>query len=164
MRWTGFPLHPETPAEGLELTELLAGRGYDLPATFERIQGIAAELQLPWSNRTHTYNSRRAQELAKWAETLGQGEVFHAAAYHAYFAAGRNIAQVDELVTLAQNLGLSGAVAREVLDQGDFSAAVDADWARSRALGVTAVPTALWKGQALVGFQSYDAFRQLVSR
>ena len=70
---------------------------------------------------------------------------------------------VAELVAIAENLGLSGSEAQTVLEEGRFAAAVDADWARSRALGVTAVPTAVWKGQALVGFQPYAAFRQLVS-
>lgn len=163
LRWTPFPLHPETPDEGVELAELLAGRGYDLPAMFERVKGVAAELGLPWTTRTHTYNSRRAQELGKWAESHGQGEAFHAAAYRAYFAEGRNIARVDELVAIAEKLRLSGSEAQKVLDEGRFAAAVDADWARCRTLGVTAVPTAVWKGQALVGFQPYSAFRQLVS-
>lgn len=163
LRWTAFPLHPETPERGLELTELLAGRGYDLSAMFERIKGVAAELGLPWSSRSHTYNSRRAQELGKWAETLGQGEAFHAAAYRAYFAEGRNIAQVEELVAMAEKLGLDGSEARQVLAQGRFAAAVDADWERARQLRITAVPSALWKGQVLVGFQPYAAFRQLIA-
>lgn len=163
LRWTAFPLHPDTPDAGLELTELLAGRGYDLPAMFERVKAVAAELGLPWSSRTHTFNSRRAQELGKWAESLGQGEAFHAAAYRAYFAEGRNIAQVDELVDIAEKLGLDGAEARQVLEQRRFAAAVDADWERTRRLGITAVPSALYKGQVLVGFQPYAAFRQLVS-
>lgn len=163
LRWTPFPLHPETPEEGVELSELLAGRGYDLPAMFERVKGVAVELGLPWSDRSHTYNSRRAQELGKWAETLGQGEAFHAAAYRAYFGAGCNIALPDQLIAIAESLGLPGAEARLVLDQRRFAAAVDADWARSRKLGITAVPTAVWKGEALVGFQPYSAFRSLVA-
>lgn len=164
LRWTAFPLHPETPDEGLELTELLAGRGYDLPAMFERVKGVAADLGLPWTNRSHTYNSRRAQELGKWAENLGRGEAFHAAAYRAYFAEGRNIAQTEVLVALAETLGLDGSEARQVLVERRFAAAVDADWARARQLGISAVPSALWKGEVLVGFQPYAAFRQLVSR
>jgi predicted DsbA family dithiol-disulfide isomerase len=162
LRWTVFPLHPETPETGVELSELLAGRGYDLPALFARLQGVATELGLPWRERTHTYNSRRAQELGKWAETLGRGEDFHAAVYRAYFGQGRNIARPDELAALAESLGLSGAEARQVLEEGRFAAAVDADWERTRRLGVSAVPSALWQGRALVGFQPYAAFRQLV--
>lgn len=163
LRYTAFPLHPETPEEGLELSELLAGRSYDLPAMFARVKGVAAELGLPWSERSHTYNSLRAQELGKWAESLGQGEAFHAAAYRTYFGAGRNIALPEQLIAIAESLGLPGAEARLVLAEGRFAAAVDADWERARELGITAVPTALWKGEALVGFQPYAAFQKLLS-
>lgn len=163
LRWTAFPLHPETPEEGLELSVLLAGRGYDLPAVFERIKGVAAELGLLWSERSHTYNSRRAQELGKWAESLGQGEAFHAAVYRAYFGASHNIALPDQLISIVESLGLPVTEARLVLDERRFAAAVDADWDRARQLGITAVPTALWKGEILVGFQPYAAFQKLLS-
>lgn len=163
LRYTAFPLHPETPEEGLELSELLAGRGYDLPAMFARVKAVAAELGLPWSERSHTYNSRRAQELGKWAESQGRGEAFHAAAYRAYFGAGRNIALPQQLIAIAESLGLPGEEARLVLEERRFAAAVDADWERARKLGITAVPTAVWEGEALVGFQPYTAFQKLLS-
>jgi predicted DsbA family dithiol-disulfide isomerase len=40
--------------------------------------------------------------------------------------------------------------------------AVDADWARSRALGVTGVPTFVIGRKAVVGAQPYEVLEQLV--
>lgn len=162
LRHTVFPLHPEIPQPGIELAELFAGRGYDLEASFERLRQVAAELALPLARRTRSYNSRRAQELGKWAESLGRGDAFRAAVYQAYFVSGRNIAKVDELVSLAAGLGLDAEQARQVLQQKNYAGAVDADWQRAKELGVTAVPTFSWHGQTLVGFTSYATLRQLV--
>jgi predicted DsbA family dithiol-disulfide isomerase len=39
---------------------------------------------------------------------------------------------------------------------------VDQDWSRSRAMGVTAVPTFLLRGQRIVGAQPYDALAQFI--
>ncbi len=100
------PLHPETPEEGRELADLFAGREADIPAMLARLEKVAAEVGLSLARRTRTYNSRRAQELGKWAESLGQGEPFHRAVYHAYFAEGRNIALTDELLRIAESAGL----------------------------------------------------------
>jgi len=163
LRWTVFPLHPETPEEGMELAELFAGRDLDLDAMAARLRAVAAEVGLPIGTRSRTYNSRRAQELGKWAEEQGRGEAFHAAAYRAYFVEGRNIARPEVLVAIAENAGLSGEAALEALQDGRFAAAVDADWTRARSLGVTAVPTLLYEGQSLVGFQPYPAFRRLIN-
>ncbi len=163
LRWTVFPLHPETPEEGMELAELFAGRDLDLEAMAGRLRAVAAEVGLPIGTRSRTYNSRRAQELGKWAEEQGRGEAFHAAAYRAYFAEGRNIARSEVLAAIAEKAGLSGEAALAALQDERFAAAVDANWARARSLGVTAVPTLLYEGRSLVGFQPYPAFRQLIT-
>jgi predicted DsbA family dithiol-disulfide isomerase len=63
----------------------------------ERLRQVAAAEGVPLAERSRTCNSRRAQELGKWAEEQGRGEVYHRAVYHAYFVEGRNIVLVDEL-------------------------------------------------------------------
>ncbi len=65
----------------------------------------AAELGLPFGDRKKTYNSRLAQELGLWAQSKGQGEAFHMAAFEAYFVDGKNLAQRDVLVDLASSGG-----------------------------------------------------------
>ena len=92
----------------MSLEELFKGRGIDLPSSMVHLQKVAAELGLPWGMRTRTYNSRRAQELGKWAEALGKGDEFHIAVFHAYFAAGRNIADTSVLKEIAGTIRLYG--------------------------------------------------------
>jgi predicted DsbA family dithiol-disulfide isomerase len=157
-----FPLHPETPQEGRSLEDLFAGRPVDIPAMLDKLRKVASDLDLPFGDRTMTYNSRSAQELGKWAEAQGKGDAFHHAAFHTYFAEGKNIAEMGVLADLAETAGLSGGEARRVLEEGRYSAAVDADWNRSRQLGITAVPTFLFDGRRLVGAQPYDALARLL--
>ncbi len=161
IRWTAFPLHPETPEEGRTLDELFAGRGVDIPAVLARLKSTAAGLGLPFTERNMTYNSRRAQELGKWAEEEGRGDAFHLLAFEAYFAHGRNIGRLDVLQELAAAAGLDPQEARKVLAQGRYQAAVDADWQRSRELGITAVPTFQIQDRRLVGAHPYEAIRDL---
>jgi len=161
VRWTAFPLHPETPDEGRTLEELFAGRGLDIPAVLGRLKRIAADLGLPFTERRMTYNSRRAQELGKWAEENQRGEEFHRLVFEAYFGKGLNIAQWDVLRDLATAAGLDPHAAEKVLRQEAFKAAVDQDWQRCRAMRITAVPTFHMGGRLLVGAQAYEAIRDL---
>jgi predicted DsbA family dithiol-disulfide isomerase len=163
VRWTAFPLHPETPPEGLSLEELFAGRNIDIPAMLAQMRRVAAGEGLPFGDRRHTYNSRLAQELGKWAETQGRGDAFHRLAFRAYFADGKNIAQPSVLCDLAEAAGLSPVDAETVLRQRRFAAAVDQDWQRSRQMGVTAVPTFVASGRRLVGAQPYPKLLDLVT-
>ncbi len=123
---------------------------------------VAEELGLPLGERTRTYNSRLAQELAKWAEAKGKGDEFHDAVFRAYFVDGRNIAQIDVLAGLAQEAGLSADEARIIVRERSFREAVDADWMRSHQMGITAVPTFVMGREAVVGAQPYEVLEQFL--
>ena len=159
-----FPLHPETPAEGRSMAELYAGRNIDPEAMYARMKGLMDAEGLPYSRRTHTYNSRLAQELGKWADIQPGGEAIHDALYRAYFVDTRNIGAPDVLIDVVQSAGLPADEAREVLTQRRFKGAVDADWAKSREWGVTGVPTFVAARYGVVGAQPYETLEQLVAK
>jgi predicted DsbA family dithiol-disulfide isomerase len=162
IRWTAFPLHPETPAEGRSLEDLFRDQPFDLSAAAARLKSVALKEGLPYIDRNMTYNSRLAQELGKWAESRGRGEEFHLQAFRAYFADGENIAEVPVLVQLAESAGLPADEAENVVLERRFRNAVDADWARSRRMSITAVPTFLLENQRVVGAQPYESLEKLV--
>jgi predicted DsbA family dithiol-disulfide isomerase len=156
-------LHPETPVEGISLEELFAGRSQgDRAARQEHMRGLMAQEGLPYGTRTHTYNSRLAQELGAWAVTQQDGEGLHTALFQAYFVDGKNIGDIDTLVTVASAAGLSAAEAREALSTRRFKDVVDADWQRSMAYGITGVPTFVAAGRGVVGAQPYEILERLV--
>jgi predicted DsbA family dithiol-disulfide isomerase len=155
-------LHPETPLEGRALADLFVGRNVDRAARQARMAALMAEEGLPYGERTHTYNSRLAQEVGKWADAEGHGDAFHEAMFHAYFVDGRNIADTETLVQLAASVGLSADEVRAVIAERRFQAAVDADWQRSRDYGITGVPTFVANGRGVVGAQPYEILERLV--
>ena len=162
MRWTNFPLHPETPDSGIPLEELFQGRGYDIEEMKQRMSGLMAEENLPYGNRSHTYNSRFAQELAKWGESFPEREALNLKLFEAYFAEGRNLAEPVVLLEVSEAAGLSRETADEVIRKRLFQNAVDADWKRAHELGVTGVPTFVSGNRGLVGAQPYEALEQLI--
>lgn len=162
VRWTHFPLHPETPPEGRPLADLFAGRTAQLADMQRRLEALATEEGLPYGDRSHTYNSRLAQELGSWAETRPGGEAIHDALFRAYFVDDRNLARPEVLVEVAESVGLDGAAAERVIEERTFRAAVDADWQRSRDLGVTGVPTFVIGRRGVVGAQPYEVLEALV--
>jgi predicted DsbA family dithiol-disulfide isomerase len=162
--WVHFPLHPETPVEGRSMAEFYAGRNVDPEAIYARMKGLMDAEGLPYGRRTHTYNSRLAQELGKWADTQPGGEAIHDALYKAYFVEARNIGDPDILVEIAQSVGLPGEEARAVLTERRFKDAVDADWGKSRQWGVTGVPTFVASRYGVVGAQPYEVLEQLLDK
>ena len=120
---------------------------------------------LPYnSERNMTYNSRLAQELAKWAEGKGKGDEIHDPIFRAYFVEAKNIGKQDVLMEIAKTIGLPADEAVEALVSRNYKQAVDADWRRCAELGVNAVPTFLVGRYLLVGAHPYEELEKLVQR
>lgn len=162
IKWTHFPLHPDTPRKGMTLQDLFAGRPIDIAAAQSRLQDVMQRAGLPFGERTMTYNSRLAQELGTWADAISPSSSIHQLLYQAYFVHDQNLADAAGLVDIAVQAGLPESEARDVIESRRYQAQVDADWQRSRQLGVTGVPTYLVQDQRVVGAQSYDVLAQLV--
>lgn len=163
MAWLAFPLHPETPEEGISLEDLFKGRDFNIDAMMKKLKSTADSLGLPLGNRKRTYNSRLAQELGKWADEKGQADVYHMAMFQAYFVDGKNLAKTDILVEIVDGLSMDAKAARRVLEERTFKDAVDRDWQQAYARGITAVPTFMANGMRLVGAQSYEALERLIT-
>ena len=159
---TFFPLHPETPPDGRPLADLFGDRMDAFEAMSSRLRHLMEAEGLEYGRRTHTYNSRLAQELGKWAEDQPDGERIHLALYRAYFVDGINLADVDQLVAIAVSVGLDPVAAGSVLKNRAYRNAVDEDWQRAMRLGVTGVPTYMAGRFRVVGAQPYETLEQLV--
>lgn len=129
-----------------------------------QLQATARQLGLEFGSRSHTYNSRLAQELGLWAEHAGHGREFHQAAFTAYFALGRNLADHRVLEELSLQAGLPVHEARKVLADRSWRAAVDRDWQEARQLAISAVPTLLLGDHRLVGAQNYQTLAALLDQ
>ena len=164
IEWVHFPLHPETPVEGRSLADLFAGRGGDRKAMNAQMKERMDAEGLPYGERTMTYNSRLAQEVGKWADTQPGGEAIHDAMFRAYFVEARNIGDPEVILDIVKQVGLPVDEAREVIEKRTFKDAVDEDWALSRQLGVTGVPTFVAGRYGVVGAQTYETLERLVER
>ena len=162
MVWKAFPLHPQTPPEGIRLEELFNAPSEKILAMVAGLKQTATQLGLPFGDRTMTYNSRLAQELGLWAEDRGAGDSFHNAAFRTYFVDGKNLADLPTLLQLAQSVELPVDEAQHVLDTRSYASQVDSHWQESRRLGITAVPTFVIGLNRAVGAQSYQALEELV--
>ena len=146
----------------MTLEELFAGRDIDLDKSHRQMATRMAEEGLPFERRSMTYNSRLAQELAKWAETQPGGEDFVLKAYQAYFVNNQNLADMDVLCGIAEAAGLSGDDAVKSLETREFQAAIDSDWEQCRNTGLTGVPAFAAGGRGVMGAQPYEVLEELV--
>jgi predicted DsbA family dithiol-disulfide isomerase len=157
-----FPLHPETPQEGRTLQDMFGTGPDEIKAKNDHMQSLMDTEGLPYNTRSHTYNSRLAQEIGSWAETQTGGNAIHAKFFEAYFVNNHNVGDVGVIIDIVKSVGLDEKDAQIVINDRTFKDAVDADWQKSRSYGVTGVPTFVSADQGLVGAQSFDTLEHLV--
>jgi predicted DsbA family dithiol-disulfide isomerase len=156
IKFTQFPLHPETPEEG-------SVRGPEIIARNQRMKANMEHEGLPFNaERNMSYNSRLAQELSKWGESQGKSDEIHDALFRAYFVDVRNIGKAEVLAKIAEENGLPADEATDVLLSRKYKDAVDDDWRRCAAYGVNAVPTFLAGRYLMVGAQPYEELERLI--
>ena len=83
--------------------------------------------------------------------------------YHDRLYAEQPRFERDHLIRYAVDLGLDGERFARCLDQRQYAAAVEADVAQARALGITGTPTFLINGQVLVGAHPMETFRAAIA-
>ena len=158
-----FPLHPETPQEGRTLLELFQSNPDDIKEKNIRMKELMDQEELPYIDRTHTYNSRLAQEVGAWAETMQKNTSIHDNFFEAYFVKGLNIGLEEVILDVVSNSGLDINEARLVIKDRIFKKNIDEDWKKSNEYGVTGVPTFVYSGQSLVGAQPYENLEQFLN-
>ena len=117
-----------------------------------RLRLVFRDLPLPF----HTL-APAAHEAARCA-----GESGRFWAYHDRLFAQQPAFQREHLVRYAVDLGADRTAFTRCLDERRFKAAVEADVAQARALGITGTPTFLINGRRLVGAQPIEAFRHAI--
>ena len=157
-----FPLHPDTPQEGRTLQDMFGAGPEDIKVKNDHMQNLMDTEGLSYNARSHTFNSRLAQEVGSWAETQLGGNAIHDKFFEAYFVNSLNLADGGVIIDIVKSVGLDEQEARKVIEDRTFRDAVDADWQKSHSYGVTGVPTFVSAGQGLVGAQPYGTLEHLV--
>ena len=89
------------------------------------MKALMEEEGLPYNaERNMTYNSRLAQELAKWAESKAKADEIHDPIFRAFFVDVENIGKREVLVGIAEKAGLPADEAMEVLVSRDRKSVV----------------------------------------
>jgi predicted DsbA family dithiol-disulfide isomerase len=146
----------------MPVAELFRTEPAKIEAYMTSLKARAADLGLSFSPSPYVYNTRRAQELSLWAESRGRAEAFHKAVFRACLVEGKNIAEREVLLSLAESVGLPRSDAEQALADPSWKEAVDRDWTDAARQNVRAVPTIFYKGQRLVGFQPYEKLSRLI--
>ena len=125
-----------------------------------RVTEMAEELDLEFNlDKAVVANSFDAHRFAHYAKQQGKGNECEELLFKAYFTEGRNIDDIDVLVSLGESLNLDPNDVGSVLQSDQFAEAVRSDIQAAQAIGVQGVPFFVFNRKyAVSGAQPVDTF------
>ena len=163
-----FELSPDTPVdfEGDEVSYLADHKGVPREQAREMIDRVtdvaaAAGLTYRYDLLQHT-NTVKAHELLHHAKHNGRQLEMEERLMAAYFTEGKHVGRIDELVQLAEEVGLDPVDTRAALESERYLPAVRADQAQAQTYGINGVPFFVIDGKyGVSGAQPPEAFAQI---
>jgi predicted DsbA family dithiol-disulfide isomerase len=106
--------------------------------------------------------SRLAHEGARFAESAGKADEYHARIFSAFFQEDSNIGELDVLVGLAGEVGLNSEEFRAALESGRFTSSHNEALREAAELGIHSVPSVFVDGQPILLTYDVVALRSLL--
>jgi predicted DsbA family dithiol-disulfide isomerase len=174
--WRPFELNPDLPAEGVNRAAFLASRIGNAERVTEiqtelKRQGEASGIEFRFDLIERMPNTRRSHLLIAHAArrqtaAIGNGLGLQAAVkervMRAYFEEGCDIGDIEELVRLGVEAGLTERETRSALILREGQDGVIAAERHAAVLGITGVPTFIFDGQYTIsGAQEVGALARV---
>ncbi len=148
VKWNAFELNPQAPlglAEPVDYAQRLADKyGTGLQSAKEMIERMVntgrergLDLRFDRIRPTNTFDAHR---LLSWAKSGDLQMDLKEALFNAYLHEGQLISDPEILVGLAEQVGLDGPAARDILQSDRFTTEVRKDEQLAQQIGVTGVP------------------------
>ncbi|TCP57607.1 putative DsbA family dithiol-disulfide isomerase [Tumebacillus sp. BK434] len=161
--WINIEIHPDTPQEGVLLTEKFPGMTTE--QLFAGVRRAGALYGIAFGQVDKLANSRQAIEASEYAREHGKFEEFHDLVLHAYFTEARDIGAVSVLLELARQAGLDAEELQRALEEGRYAASLEAAQEQAYQYGVSGTPTFIVNNKyRVVGAQSLESFRSVLKR
>jgi predicted DsbA family dithiol-disulfide isomerase len=158
-----FELHPETPPEGMLLSERF--KGYDLSSFYDQLRKRGKEVGVVFGTHTLLSNSRLALMASEYARDLGRYDSFHENMFHAYFTEGLDIGKPDVIADVAGKSGLDEKETLSAVRDGRYASRLNETRKEASLIGLTGVPLFIIENKyKIVGAQPIETFRDLLDK
>ena len=161
--WVSFELHPETPPEGMLLSERF--KGYDLSSFYEQLRKRGKEVGVVFGTHTLLSNSRLALIASEYARDQGRYDAFHENMFHAYFTEGLDIGKPDVIADVARKSGLDEKETLNAVRDGRYASRLNEVRKEGELLGLTGIPLFIIENKyKITGAQPIETYRNLLDK
>ena len=168
INWRPFLLNPDMPPEGMD-RKLYLDRKFGGSSRVQRLfssvrqAGKLEGLTFEFDRIERTPNTLHSHRLIRFADRFDYGRQVVNMLFDSYFRMGRDIGQIEELITIGSEIGLPERELANYLYSDEDSALVINENARAHRIGVSGVPCVVFDNRfAVAGAQDMDVLLRLI--
>ena len=139
VEWMPYELAPDASQEGENLFDFIPRE--QIEHSMNQLNELGKDLGIHFHNRNKKFNTRRAHLAGYYAKDQGLYDKFSKRVFEAYFVEGINVAKVDVLSKIAEEVGLDAAEMNRLVDSGSYTERLMADFTIADRNAVNVVPT-----------------------
>ncbi len=169
--WKSYQLNPEmkTDTNKNSIVALAEHKGISIEESKEMhkyVVEMAANAGLKYNmDKTISANSFNAHRLTHYAKSQGKQLEVEEKLFEAYFISGKNIDDINTLISLGESVGLSHEALAKVLQGNDYAEDVRKDVYEAQQVGVRGVPFFVFdRKYAVSGAQESAVFLQSLQK
>ncbi len=169
--WHPFELNTQMPAEGQDLREHLSEKYGVTKEQSDKTRTMLAELgaslgfTFTYADNMMMHNTFLAHQMIHAAALQGEGHKTKLALFKAHFTDNRPVGSLDELVAIAQEIGLDQDQIRQDLENGTHAQAVREEQAFWIEQGISGVPAMVFDQKFLVtGAQGVENYTNILQQ
>ena len=163
VEWRPFEIHPETPKNGTELSNLPFPKEY-LEMMKANIKKLADDVGVTFKLSDKLPNSRMALYLSEFARKKGKFDEFHKLVFDSYWKEGKDIGDRALLMSIAESLGFERKEILEYIDSEEPYDELKKSLKDLRKFGINGVPTFIIGDKIIVGAQPYEVFEKVIRK
>lgn len=157
INWVPYELHPETPKDGILISEELPD--LDMDKMLKDLNKAAAPYNLKFNSFEKIPNTKMALEASEFARDNGKLNEFQDEVYKALFTDGRDIGQLETILSCGEKVGLDTSKLKQALEEEVFSLRLKQGRELGKKYKVAGIPTFIINEEVkIVGSQTYETF------
>ncbi|MGD9819241.1 MAG: DsbA family protein [Desulfomonilaceae bacterium] len=160
--WVSYELHPETPKEGVAISEKFPE--LNLGKFRAGLNSKSEQYGIRFGDFSLISNSSISLQVGELAKDLRKYSMYHKNIFEAYFVDALDIGRIEVVVEVAKKSQIPESFVHEALNSGKYLARLEQARQEGAELGINAVPTFIINGvRKLVGAQPLVRFKKILS-
>lgn len=161
--WVSYELHPETPREGVAITDKFPD--LNLKQFRAGLNSKSAQYGVSFGEFDRISNSFLSLQVGELAKELGLYKAYHENIFRAYFGDGLDIGDLNVVIDVARKSGIDEHPVTDALNSGRFVEKLEQARREGSELGITSVPTFIIDEKTkLIGAQPLARFKKALSQ